>query len=654
MKRGKSEERVMGPMFPRLHVNDTEKGGPRAPPRNKMALYEQLSIPSQRFNPGDLPLNNNTNTVPPYSSQEDAIQLCRCDSIFLKGNDHERGVFFSRQLPDPVEKPHGSSCDSNTPLQKVKSRKQTEKNDFRIPTFGIKVDQGHVKSYNILDMEKLSPSNQAISGCSNKESKEITCLITRQLGKIQHGENSKAGAISRKSTSDSLSLDKAEGILKQTDKLLHFKPRKNHANTFGELQTTNIVRLQFRPDSRGDCTVFSGSAVDVDNESPEDKTCKSSQTGDMGRSDDLSETSMVEYVPEMDISPDDIVRIIGQKRFWRARRAIANQQRVLAVQVFELHRLLKVQKLIASSPNSMLGDGSSLGKPLKRLSTKRLALEYNVKAPENVSKQKNDSEKPNSRTESNAENVGETSLSSRRPLSEIASPTPVKHDSHMGPWLFNQSSGQQWLIPVMSPSEGLVYKPHPGPAFTSPVYGGCGPPNPNFLAPAYYQRMGAPFAPPTGHGYFPPFGMSVMNPVIPSPAIDQPDQIAETSSQGQFSEGRANFNIQHQNSSNVASENNVTMPDVRLYLSRDSELQASTASSPSERSRRVDVVNSTGGRIVFPLFPTSPASNPDLKRQQHFPSSPTKVIKVVPHNARSATESAARIFQSIQEERKQQ
>ena len=49
MKRGKDEEKIIGPMFPRLHVNDTEKGGLRAPPRNKMALYEQLSIPSQRL-----------------------------------------------------------------------------------------------------------------------------------------------------------------------------------------------------------------------------------------------------------------------------------------------------------------------------------------------------------------------------------------------------------------------------------------------------------------------------------------------------------------------------------------------------------------------------------------------------------------------------
>lgn len=71
MKRGKDEEKIMGPMFPRLHVNDTEKGGPRAPPRNKMALYEQLCIPSQRFNPGVFPNpNNHSNLVAPASSSQ--------------------------------------------------------------------------------------------------------------------------------------------------------------------------------------------------------------------------------------------------------------------------------------------------------------------------------------------------------------------------------------------------------------------------------------------------------------------------------------------------------------------------------------------------------------------------------------------------------
>lgn len=65
MKRGKDDEKVVEPMFPRLHVNDTEKGGPRAPPRNKMALYEQFSIPSQRFNPA-----SSSNTVSMASSSQ--------------------------------------------------------------------------------------------------------------------------------------------------------------------------------------------------------------------------------------------------------------------------------------------------------------------------------------------------------------------------------------------------------------------------------------------------------------------------------------------------------------------------------------------------------------------------------------------------------
>lgn len=77
MKRGIGEEETMGPMFPRLHVNDTEKGGPRAPPRNKMALYEHLSIPSQRYSPGDFPLDssNSASLVPSHSSQVNQVQI---------------------------------------------------------------------------------------------------------------------------------------------------------------------------------------------------------------------------------------------------------------------------------------------------------------------------------------------------------------------------------------------------------------------------------------------------------------------------------------------------------------------------------------------------------------------------------------------------
>lgn len=246
---------------------------------------------------------------------------------------------------------------------------------------------------------------------------------------------------------------------------------------------------------------------------------------------------------------------------------------------------------------------------------------------------------------------------------------PITNDSTMGPWSFNQLSGHQWLIPVMTPSEGLVYKPYPGPGVTSSVCGGYGPPpglTPiigNQSAPSYgipashhqYQGVTMPFAPPAGHTYFPPYGMPVINPAISSSADDQSNQFAAQGLHGQLSGGGSSFYVHRQNSSNVPKNKNRTVPDVKSHSSRDAEMQASTASSPSGAANRRVVDNATVGRNVLPLFPTSPpvAENPDNGSQPHVPSHPARVIKVVPRNARSATESAARIFQSIQEERKQ-
>ena len=88
MKRGKEEEKAVGPMFPRLHVNDTaEKGGPRAPPRNKMALYEQLSIPSQRFgsalNP-TLPSPASSSQVRFVFTRFLSLSFCAFNGVFIR------------------------------------------------------------------------------------------------------------------------------------------------------------------------------------------------------------------------------------------------------------------------------------------------------------------------------------------------------------------------------------------------------------------------------------------------------------------------------------------------------------------------------------------------------------------------------------------
>lgn len=49
---------------------------------------------------------------------------------------------------------------------------------------------------------------------------------------------------------------------------------------------------------------------------------RNSPSGDTERSDDMSEASVLDSISAMDISPDDVVGVIGQKHFWKARRAI--------------------------------------------------------------------------------------------------------------------------------------------------------------------------------------------------------------------------------------------------------------------------------------------------------------------------------------------
>ncbi|GFZ16689.1 hydroxyproline-rich glycoprotein family protein [Actinidia rufa] len=616
MKRGKDDEKTIGPMFPRLHVNDREKGGPRAPPRNKMALYEQLSIPSQRFNHGMLPQNpNNTASgVPPASSSQES--------------GHERGMFFQLHQPrstQPAEKPFTGSSDCNNPLTQLELEKRQDDDDFTVPTF-VQSETGkdHSKNSNGMDRELFSPSTPAylsqsmnIHNTSDKEPRRssITSFSFRQEGRCQNEENPKEsmafGEKSVKYVRGSPAKEKIEGPLKQTDASAGQEHRHNLANNSDRFCSTgaslnhesrarphiqnstcgngvsnepvmgkeNVSYSILRKDS---CPEKLGSP----NGYHEDKSRGSLQMGNGDRSDDASsETSMVDSISGVDICPDDVVGIIGQNHFWKARKAIVNQQRVFAVQLFELHRLIKVQRLIAGSPTVLIEDGAYLGKPLKVCSAKKVPLEYAVKPSPHIPEHKNDSENSNNKMECSAENiVGKTSVS----LQNVSQPSnygPFSGNPLSAPY-FPQPPGHQWLIPIMSPSEGLIYKPYPGHG-----YGGSG------SNPVMGSFINHAYGVPAPHHHYPGMGFSSSAPPV-----------------------------------------------------THGEVQGCTASSPGERG---GVGPTTEGRNPLPLFPTSPVINVlEGASQINDTDQPTRVIKVVPHNARSATESVARIFQSIQEERK--
>ncbi|CAN0878105.1 Protein EARLY FLOWERING 3 [Linum grandiflorum] len=264
------------------------------------------------------------------------------------------------------------------------------------------------------------------------------------------------------------------------------------------------------------------------------------------------------------ITPDHVVNVMGEKQFWLARRAIMNQQRMFAAQVFELHRLVRVQRLMAHAPDLLLDD----------------------KPP-------------------TAGGLIEGEGSSPR-----AGP-PDHNGPPPGTCLLQ--AGNQWLVPVMSPSEGLVYKPY---SRTLSSSGG-------FMASPFYTECGAAMNP--------PYGM-----VMPRAANSPPHD--------------------HRSSRFLArSKEDVSIP---CRSSSSSNMSSTKSGLVMMQVQSGGSNNNNYNNAVLSLFPLEPTKNNvetcDASKTDHrmMDREEQRVIKVIPRNPRLATESAAKIFDLIQEERK--
>lgn len=601
MKRGKDEEKILEPMFPRLHVNDADKGGgPRAPPRNKMALYEQLTIPSHRLNDrssASFPRNTSTTLVPPGPSN----QACGLERN-LSGQRLE-SLSTGRATDDFVSQQRGDQ-------RKI----VREEDDFAVPVFvnSRRSDSRRSKSGKHTakrgglvetDLEKsASSSGRRVDGCET---------ATRVVG-VNNGVESHMASEEE---------EEEEG----------------HSGGYTSLQQINEEEA----------------------------------------SGDVSDDSMVDSVSSVDVSPDDVVGVLGQKRFWRARKAIANQQRVFAVQLFELHRLIKVQRLIAASPDVLLDDISYIGKvaaPVKKL----LPSGFIVKPPlpQAIKRRSSgDSEKTDqNKMECSAENVvGRLSNQGdhhhhHQPSNYMpfATNQPTANGCYYPPPPQPQpqplpsGGNQQWLIPVMSPSEGLIYKPHPGPGHTGPVCGGYYGhfmPAPMVMGsfmggggggqpPPFHPGMGFPSH--GNNGYFPPYGI-MMNPYYSGQQQQQPP-----------SEQMNNNIQQQQQQSSVNEAASQQQQPTKSYPRARKSRQGSTGSSPEgiisgkkNSFRPFSAADKTNSAPPEEMMTTTTTTTTTVTQTTRDGAGVTRVIKVVPHNANLASENAARIFRSIQEERKQ-
>ncbi|KAK9699783.1 hypothetical protein RND81_08G196200 [Saponaria officinalis] len=669
MKRGKDDEKILGPMFPRLHVNDTDKGGPRAPPRNKMALYEQLTIPSQRY--ATPPKQNNSsksvpststsqgpssgrNTYfplyqPPSAPAYDAGQALNAEGL----NSNNRPP--SAPAYDASQALNAEGLNSNNQRVHVENKKKPlEEDDFMVPIFSEAGTAMHNdKSQNSIEREGQGLLRTTAGDGTNFSNYGL--LLSKQQLKDQEGSTLRVSASTRSSLD--ISMGGRDDIPPPNDVSLPREHQEKHR--LGSLENTGLYLLEGHRDSLP--AVDAMMDEDVHDQQTEDP-CKDTSLSprlnpqthcefsgadeiengidlekeNIDRGDDVSETSMVDCASEFDVTPDDVVDILGRSHFWKARTAIVNQQRVFAFQVFELHRLLKVQKYFAGSPNLLLEATAFVGQvSLKRPAAKKYSPEYVVK----VLPLKDATHRATDDVEGTAENAVPKAatpvLPQHHPTQSVdytsfSSNTvflpPGSMDPKMNPWGFHLPSSQQWLVPVMTPSEGLVYKLYPAPGFAGPVCGGCGPTG-NFMNPPFQQGMGMPpgihFG---GQGYFPPYGIQMMNSSVSGSTVEH---FTPYSQVGQSEEASLNHGAEHKRP---------RAPE-----------QGSTASSPSDRVLRIETLPHTEGRDANRLSAPPPTTEVPMDTAHAPREKQARVIRAVPH--RSASDSATRIFLSIQQER---
>lgn len=287
------------------------------------------------------------------------------NNFLLQGSGHESSMFFpihSRRTmhPDSAETAYSGYSDFNTSIAPVMQKKKLNEEDFMVPVF-VQPELGHdhSKNSNGMDREKFSPSGLSYLACSvqvqntsSGEPKQTSIMGSnlRQEGRSQNKEYVKElMAVDQqpvKSVKSSSASKKTQGPSKQFNASVDLERSGQLASTGASLDHESGGRSQlhnsmcgndvsyepvrsiknghaFIP-TRDSCQAKLGSLDNptFDSEYHEAMTHGSMQIGSGDGGDNASETSMVDSISEFDISPEDVVGMIGQKHFWKARRAI--------------------------------------------------------------------------------------------------------------------------------------------------------------------------------------------------------------------------------------------------------------------------------------------------------------------------------------------
>ncbi|GAA0164544.1 hypothetical protein LIER_20149 [Lithospermum erythrorhizon] len=769
MKGVKDEDKQFDPLFPRINISEAERGGPRAPPTNKMAHCELLTIPSSptmtNGSMSMMPLSRpSTRTRITASSPPSHVDWHRKSLFSPFGGRNQVGVspgYHESSLRHPSHTSDGVNnstlmppdfrslvsmsyqsevhwpptskysmlqplCFSNSrnltvegnrehvnnarlssfaPLDRS-SRKNMEKHDQPLSCTSSSVklhttvkkqpnltSLGELKAVNAewgCDLSQISePHMETISSAqlSNENmclDKLDTKLDTNSISHVlvndksdkldtsafmpdhaqkheevngivsQLQENHLNGPAYLLSTNRKTLPDAASGLLpgnesgkpkalsvlsisQKSDSLLDDEIRLHDYKSLQENKTTKYCvpvssEISIRKRSASVMEGPSRSMEELEykhtsstnptsmDKCHTDKDYGSEPGGPSNINNAMSDVSVEKSIPNYVVSPKDVVRAIGQERFWKARRTILHQQRILAAQLFDLHRLVKVQRMMAESPEMPFEGNFYIRKSSIKLSHSReLFPDTNEEAKailqESNFKIKNEPEKASRKPlPLNTDKGLFTQQPIPIPCPGVLVVPPITTVTKSSLLLFHPPPGNQWLVPVRSPSEGVVYKPYTGPV---PRTGGILSPVHDNIAPISLTGMG---------------DQTFFNRAYSFPA-------SNIQGLGNLSGHSA---LGHSNPQPYP------MPAINA-IECNQHLEGSKKNDSHDSKSSCPLENNTVATLS--LFPTTPSHQPPFSSSAS--AQKIQVTKVVPRTRKLAFESAARIFQTIQEERKQ-
>lgn len=283
----------------------------------------------------------------------------------IQGSGHERAMLFPRHLPSSVHRVEEPNRNLSPSLEQTGTKRRQEE-DYTVPIFSqSNMAQDPCVNNNGIDRERPSPLGTTYSDrlvnfqkTCEKGQKQIDTSRVNRRQEDNRGSEGKSNELvelrvnSKYSNPNQSCRERSESPLKQFSASSTFKQNDHPTHLLNRLNNGHdSLQPDYREESqpmktgwgagglldhsRGmgcrDSSTYTGDLQHNKQRSPSIPTNDAESREDIRRivhtetfeiGDDVSENSMVDSMSGTDLCPDDVVGVIGQKHFWKARRAI--------------------------------------------------------------------------------------------------------------------------------------------------------------------------------------------------------------------------------------------------------------------------------------------------------------------------------------------